>query len=411
MFSLKNVFYFLFCSIFFLISCQNMSSLNNTAFIQKKLEEKKRSCLLKSKNRLASSLHQEEYTFQKTPKTVLDERKFSPRLIKKNFLVEKTEKKSPSSEKSVTIKIDEKSELSIAERETPSSRPQTKSLVPLHKKEKKSSPKKDFLFEKTPEERKILSLAKKISLDSLSKKREKEKKEFVTKKDVLKEEGKSVLSSYDKQEILAETTFDFLNIYEGYQGVYFYDVFVDGEKSGKQKLVIECDGEMTTMRSEIEIRVTFLWLFSFYQKHTCEEVWRNEQLLSLQSWTDNNGEIFELSLESKNGELSGLGPNGKLNKIFITTTNNAWNLSYFLKNKEKTVMLNPQTGEQKSFAALSQGRENLDSTRNKVNCQTWQFQGSEWKFWFNDKGILHKQKDNLLGYPVEIILRKALEKQ
>ncbi len=407
MFFLKNVFCFLGCSIFFLISCQNMSSPKNTASIDKKLEEKKTSCLLKSKNRLANSLHQEEYTFQKNPKSVLDEKKFSSRLIKRNFLVEKIEKKSPSVEKSVTIKIDEKSELPITAAETLSSDFQTKSSITLNKKEKKSFITEDFLFEKR-EKPKELSLAKKISLDSLPKEKE---EQFITKKDVLKNQEESVLNSYDKQENFAKTTFGILNIYEEYEGIYFYDVFVDGEKAGKQKLVIECDGEMTIMRSEIEIQVTFLWLFSFYQKHTCEEVWKNEQLLSLQSWTDNNGEVFELSLVSENGELSGLGPNGKQSRAFITTTNNAWNLSYFLKNKEKVIMLNPQTGEQKSFAALSLGRENLNSTRNKVNCQIWQLQGSEWKFWFNDKGILHKQKDNLLGYPVEIILRKALEKQ
>ncbi len=193
-------------------------------------------------------------------------------------------------------------------------------------------------------------------------------------------------------------------------GKYHYSVYMEGDYIGKQTLEITSpQRDVYIMKSFIDIKVSYFLFFTFYQKHHCTEVWRNGRLDKIDSWTDNNGEEFTLSLNRVRSRLLGVGKEGAIDIPNPTLTNNAWNLMAFSYQKTFT-MLNPQTGETRTLQIKALANQRLRIAKEDVTCRRLKFNGTRWAFWYSSKkGSLVKQQDVLEGYDVEIIFDR-LEK-
>ena len=188
-------------------------------------------------------------------------------------------------------------------------------------------------------------------------------------------------------------------------GTYDYKVYVENSLSGWQKMVVSprSDGSVF-MKSSIKFSFRALLFFTVTYEHQCEEVWKNGQLQSMNTYTVKNGTKIVLKLKRQGRKMVGTLDGRALSTVAPVSTNNAWNLGVSFKHRKQYNVINPEDGtiSQLSFST-SRGAPFKFKGRSIYNTLL-KSQGRSWEFWFSPRNVMLKQKDVLKGYTVEIVL-------
>ncbi len=120
-----------------------------------------------------------------------------------------------------------------------------------------------------------------------------------------------------------------------------FKVYRDGSNIGQHTISFEQKGDQLIVDIEIGLEVTFAFITFYDYKHRNREIWRNGQLISINTETDDNGKIHTVSGRAVgNGFLvNGNGEQTLLPADIIPTS--YWNPA----TRSASTLMNSQTGE------------------------------------------------------------------
>jgi len=82
-----------------------------------------------------------------------------------------------------------------------------------------------------------------------------------------------------------------------------YTVHRDGKTIGTHSYTISDKGDETLVEVTTDIKVKVLFVTAYKFIHASKEIWRNDQLVSLNSTTNDDGTPKELSIQANSGKL------------------------------------------------------------------------------------------------------------
>jgi hypothetical protein len=83
-----------------------------------------------------------------------------------------------------------------------------------------------------------------------------------------------------------------------------YDVTREGSSIGTETVDVERQGDTTTVKIKSDISVKVMFIEAYRYEHSCNEVWKSEQLVSFKSHTNDNGTKHAIEVTAADGKLS-----------------------------------------------------------------------------------------------------------
>jgi len=167
----------------------------------------------------------------------------------------------------------------------------------------------------------------------------------------------------------------------------------------------ERNGELT-VNIEIDLRVRFGPFVLFNYSHQNEEKWQGNELASLRSVTNNNGEDLVVTIDRQGDDLDVDGKNfeGLASGQCVPTS--YWNPQTI----EATCLINTQTGRVMSVDVEPLGPENLIMNGTTISAQKYQVDGDlTITLWYDDNNNWVKSAFSLDNNDVEYELVDAPE--
>lgn len=89
-----------------------------------------------------------------------------------------------------------------------------------------------------------------------------------------------------------------------------FTVFRDGLPIGHHRVSVRPDGDRTEVKVDIALDVSFAFIRLYTYRHQSTEVWQGDRLVSLNSWTDDNGTAMRAAIQATPDGLRGTGSRG-----------------------------------------------------------------------------------------------------
>jgi hypothetical protein len=83
-----------------------------------------------------------------------------------------------------------------------------------------------------------------------------------------------------------------------------YDVTREGSNIGTETVDVERQGDTTTVKIKSDISVKVMFIEAYRYEHSCNEVWKSEQLVAFKSHTNDNGTKHAIEVTAADGKLS-----------------------------------------------------------------------------------------------------------
>lgn len=98
-----------------------------------------------------------------------------------------------------------------------------------------------------------------------------------------------------------------------------------GSPVGEHIVAFRPDGQRLAVSTHIDIRIKVLFITAFRFRHDAEEVWQSDRLVSVNSTTDDNGTLLQVSGYAAEDGFRILGQDGPfLAAAHLLTSNTMW---------------------------------------------------------------------------------------
>jgi len=182
-----------------------------------------------------------------------------------------------------------------------------------------------------------------------------------------------------------------------------YKVLRDGDEIGFQSFEFRRDGDRLTVVTHAEVVVT-LFGISFYRfTHEAEEQWWNGRLVSLASYSDDDGERRVVTFRAEGDRLHGTY-NGHLRDYPGTLIPaSLWDP----ETVHQTVLLDPYRGRARQITVADRGEETLEIKGNAITAHHYTITDKNTgDIWYDSTGQLVRfQFSAWDGSKIQILLR------
>jgi len=135
-----------------------------------------------------------------------------------------------------------------------------------------------------------------------------------------------------------------------------FDIRRDGTSIGGHRVAFRRAGERLEVDIDIDIAVSLAFIPLFAYRHRNREIWRDGQLLALDSETDDDGERYTVSARAEGGVLRVTGSGGDFEAPADILPTSYWNP----RTVEQTRLLDSQHGRLLAVQSRLLGEERLD---------------------------------------------------
>ncbi|WP_372365289.1 DUF6134 family protein [Candidatus Uabimicrobium sp. HlEnr_7] len=438
---------------------KNLSTIEKSFFSQKNenlitepKKQKEKSTTLSKEDKSNQTNNNENSLVAEEPKKIItaQESKYSAKLAHKkpqeNHIVKSKEKKIPETQKSQAIRfsvlrsfppnIKEKSlkkqsasvETKVVKKDTSQQKTISIKKITPHQKDtdiRKDNPQKEItLQQKTAKkdnpQKEITAQQKTAKKDNPPKEITSQQQTIPIKENTTQKQqislSKEIIPPVKKIEekpiapivVKAKTTDEIVQEkFIALAGTYEYEVYVEGNLSGSQKMVVTPqENGSVVVKSTINFSFRALLFFTITYEHFCKEVWQNGQLQSLTTNTVKNGTKIALKLQSKGKKMIGALDGNSLTTLTPIATNNAWNLGVSFIHRQKYNVINPEDGTISLLDFSQKKGKSFNLQGKRISTSYLKSKNRNWEFWFSPRNVMLKQKDVLKGYTVEITLKK-----
>lgn len=202
-----------------------------------------------------------------------------------------------------------------------------------------------------------------------------------------------------------------------------YAIYRGGQQIGQHTITFANKGSTKVVTVDCEAEVKALGVTAYRFSHHSREEWDGDQLQSLRAKTDDNGQLFTVAAERRDGKLvvertapaatptAALADQGyrrpDVSRQVVPgdlLTTNGWNFGQV----KQTSLLNTQTGKVSQVQVTPAGQETVQMPSGSVSTTRYRYTGDlKMDQWFDDKGRWIKGTFTAFdGSPIEYILQQ-----
>ena len=157
----------------------------------------------------------------------------------------------------------------------------------------------------------------------------------------------------------------------------------EGSPLGTHSTTITRNGDEIEVTVKIDFRVDLAFLTLYRYEHESREVWRNGQLFSLNSKTNDNGEDFAVSALRRGDILVVEGQDGRLEIPGDTLPTSYWNPAFITQER----VLDSQRGTLIDINVEPLGRELITSSGETIEACRYRLSGDlRFDIWYDGDG-------------------------
>jgi len=149
--------------------------------------------------------------------------------------------------------------------------------------------------------------------------------------------------------------------------------YLDNSEIGYHNFEVNISDSETTVKTQAEFDVTFMFIPVFKYEHSNFEVWKNGCLIKLNSTTNNDGEDLFVNLSNNDGVTHIVTTSKKLSKPDCVRSFAYWN-EELIKSR---VLMNTQSGELLDITHKFVGAEKIIIYNKLVDTKRYQLQGKD----------------------------------
>jgi hypothetical protein len=180
-----------------------------------------------------------------------------------------------------------------------------------------------------------------------------------------------------------------------------FQVFRNGSKLGRHIVSFRQMGDMLRVETDIKfkVKVAFVTLFNYKHKNTA--YWRNDELVSMQSVSDDNGNERELNVsrDAAGLHIKGSKFDGLVEGLIMPTT--YWNQA----TSETSQLFNTQNGKLMSINVEQVGMERIEAGGREIDAMKYAISGDlDKEIWYDENGDWVKSTFSARGQNIEYVL-------
>ena len=162
-----------------------------------------------------------------------------------------------------------------------------------------------------------------------------------------------------------------------------FKVFLDDQVIGYHTVTLNPDKTRATVQIEANLDVKLLFFTAYRYRHNNQEVWRNNCLQTIESYTDDNGDIFYINGHRMQQGFALQTHDGSLTLPGCVRTFAYWDPRLLEANR----LLNSQTGEYLDVDIKLMGNEPLIIADQEVAAKRYRLQADNIQIdlWYSDK--------------------------
>ncbi|MDP1873276.1 DUF6134 family protein [Phenylobacterium sp.] len=162
-----------------------------------------------------------------------------------------------------------------------------------------------------------------------------------------------------------------------------FAVFRGKDKVGEHLMRFTRSGGVTTVSTEVEMRVRLGPIPVFRYAHTATERWRGDSFASLTTRTETNGKVEQVEAEASASGVAIEGPGGRLAAPASAAPLTHWNTAAFARP-----LFNPQLGKLMRIRATRVGADSVQLANGQsVPATRWTLRGeAEIDNWYDSTG-------------------------
>jgi hypothetical protein len=182
-----------------------------------------------------------------------------------------------------------------------------------------------------------------------------------------------------------------------------YKVIREGENIGTQSVEFIRSGDRLIVRTQVDIEVTFLGITVFRFTHEAEEQWRNGQLTSFASVSDDDGDPRDVALKLEGDRLRGTYNGRPVDLPSTLLPASLWHPA----TVHQTVLLEPIRARVRQVAVADKGLETVKVRGQMLTAHRYAMTGQITRdIWYGPDGqivqVRFPAKD---GSQVQVVLR------
>ncbi|MEQ9518003.1 MAG: DUF6134 family protein [Parvibaculum sp.] len=188
-----------------------------------------------------------------------------------------------------------------------------------------------------------------------------------------------------------------------------FDVVRNGARIGSHNVVFERRGDILSVVTDFQLEIGALFITLFELNYRSEDLWRNDQLVSLTARTDQNGDVSQVTAEFTDGLLRGQGPNGAFEASPGVYPTNHWNAGV----RGATQLINTITGRVSDVRLVPIAIEQVQTERGFVEATRYKYVGAiENEIWYDNQGRwVRMQFPGNDGSLIELSCRKCFPRE
>lgn len=144
-----------------------------------------------------------------------------------------------------------------------------------------------------------------------------------------------------------------------------FRAYLDGKEIGEHRFATSPLDDKIKLNSKAEFDVKFLFFTAYSYRHSAEELWKGNCLHSLQSRTEEKGEVIQISTEKTPQGLIVKSDDRETVLPECPMTFAYWNPQMLEQKK----LLNPQNGDWIDVIIKPMGRENITVREKRVTAE------------------------------------------
>ena len=187
-----------------------------------------------------------------------------------------------------------------------------------------------------------------------------------------------------------------------------FKVYRDGDEIGHHRVIFSRDGESTIADVDIELSVSFASIRVFHYKHTSRETWRDGQLISIKSSTDNDGEPMALDVERVDAGLDIEGTKFTGQAVGTLVPSSYW----FKDTIKQSQIIDTQNGRVFPVTIAKVGQETIEAGGQQITATRYTLQEQlVMNLWYDDQGNWVKTSFDSDGSTIDYVLQPSTQRE
>ena len=168
-----------------------------------------------------------------------------------------------------------------------------------------------------------------------------------------------------------------------YGSTLSFDVYRNGDLVGYQNVTFSQKDDALAVDIDFRLTIEALYITFYEMTYTSDSLWKNDELVSLKSRTDQNGKVTTVEARADNGKLEVDGPNGKASAPLGIYPTDHWNAGVI----DATKLVNTINGHINDVRLVRKGEDKVPTERGPVEATHYKYTGEiQNDVWYDAEG-------------------------